>query len=483
MVDVDAFARSIGRTQIVNTDQKERNETLWSKVMIGSILTAMSMSILVLGAVGIVSIVNSESGSNSSISDSTDSSVQVNLSEFEITMIPAEVPPGKITFTITNSGTTAHDFMIPELGQNSPLINAGETATLVTNILDEGTYKVLCGVAGHEAAGMVANLKVNVDAESAAASPNPDDAHAGHTAMSWQEMDSMMLEVANKFPAATTGTGNSILEPIMAADGFKEFHLTSSIIKWEVEPGVIVDGWEYNGEIPGPILQVYVGDKVRIVLKNELPESTTLHLHGVRVPNGMDGVDPYTQDPIPPGGSFNYEFTALGTSVGMYHSHHNAQVQVPNGLAGALLIGDWKTAAMQAAGDRVPDFDGIAEQEVMMVLNDSGTIGLSLNGKSFPATAPYSLKIGQSMVVHYFNEGAMSHPMHLHQPSGLIVARDGVMLESPYWADTISVAPGERWTVVYTAQDTGVWAWHCHILNHAETPTGMRYMVTALIVE
>jgi len=167
----------------------------------------------------------------------------------------------------------------------------------------------------------------------------------------------------------------------------------------------------------------------------------------------------------------------------MYHSHHNAQVQVPNGLAGALLIGDWKSLAMKAAGGRTTDSDGDAEQEVVMVLNDSGTIGLSLNGKSFPATSPYSLKVGETMVVHYFNEGNMTHPMHLHQPSGYVVAHDGKILDSPFWADTLNVAPGERWTVVYTAKDAGVWAWHCHILTHAETPEGMRYMVTALIVK
>jgi FtsP/CotA-like multicopper oxidase with cupredoxin domain len=106
-----------------------------------------------------------------------------------------------------------------------------------------------------------------------------------------------------------------------------------------------------------------------------------------------------------------------------------------------------------------------------------------LNGKSFPATTPYKLKVGESMVVHYYNEGLLTHPMHLHQPSGLVVAHDGKILDSPFWADTLNVAPGERWTVVYTAKDKGVWAWHCHILNHAETPSGMRYMVTALIVE
>jgi FtsP/CotA-like multicopper oxidase with cupredoxin domain len=301
--------------------------------------------------------------------------------------------------------------------------------------------------------------------------------------MSWQQMDKMMEEVALKFPTKTVGTGNLELPFTMSDDGYKVFSLTAKIIPWEVEPGKFVDGWAYNGMIPGPVMHANVGDKIRIVLKNELPESTALHLHGVRVPNSMDGVDPYTQKAIIPGGTFIYEWTASEPSVGMYHSHHNAQVQVPNGLAGAILIGDWKTMAMAAAGGRTKDTNNVAEQEVVMVLNDSGTIGLSLNGKSFPATSPYSLAIGESMVVHYYNEGNMTHPMHLRQPAGLVVAKDGIMLQSPFWADTLNVAPGERWTVVYTPKDAGVWAWHCHILTHAETPEGMRYMVTALIVK
>jgi FtsP/CotA-like multicopper oxidase with cupredoxin domain len=351
-------------------------------------------------------------------------------------------------------------------------------AKLEVKGLEVGDVEYLCEVAGHGAAGMAGSISiVEVGAAMDMATGSMP------STMSWQQMDKMMEDVAMNFPAKTIGTGNNELAYTMSDDGYKVFSLVAKIIPWEVEPGKIVDGWSYNGMIPGPIMHANVGDKIRIVLKNELPESTSLHLHGVRVPNSMDGVDPYTQKPIEPGATFNYEWTAEEPSVGMYHSHHNAQVQVPNGLAGAILIGDWKATAMAAAGGRTHDANNVAEQEVVMVLNDSGTIGLSLNGKSFPATSPYSLAIGESMVVHYYNEGNMTHPMHLHQPSGLIVAKDGKVLESPFWADTLNVAPGERWTVVYTPKDAGVWAWHCHILTHAETPEGMRYMVTALIVK
>ncbi|MFM9094855.1 MAG: multicopper oxidase domain-containing protein [Acidimicrobiaceae bacterium] len=457
-----------------------KSESMWTRGITAIMLTAIAMSTAVLGAVAIVSIARSESVNAGATN--TPTVISVELSEFKIAMSASSVKPGDVTFQVKNSGSVAHNFAIPLLKLKTEMLNPGQSATVVANAVAAGSYEVVCEVAGHPEAGMKATLTVaanavNIDHSSMAAGD-----HAAGATMTWQQMDSMMEEVALKFPATTEGVGNLELTPIISDDGYKVFNITASIIKWEVEPGKFVDGWAYNGQIPGPVLRANVGDKVRIVLKNDLPESTSLHLHGVRVPNAMDGVDPYTQKPIEPGGKFSYEFTALEPAVGMYHSHHNAQVQVPNGLAGALLIGDWKDLGMKAAGGRLADSDGKADQEVVMVLNDSGTIGLSLNGKSFPATAPYTMKVGETMLVHYYNEGNMTHPMHLHQPSGLVVAHDGAPLEYPFWADTLNVAPGERWTVAYTAKDAGVWAWHCHILTHAETPNGMRYMVTALIV-
>ena len=453
-----------------------KDENGWTRGITFMMLAVIAIPTFVIGVVAVVALLNNNSASS-------EVSVQVELSEFKIAMSSNAVQPGDITFQIKNSGTVAHNFVIPKLNVRSEMINPGESTSVVVPGVVVGDYEINCEVSGHLAAGMKTMFIVSTDAPSS-------DSHVmasgevmnSMTAMSWQEMDAKMAEVALKFPAKTEGLGNSELSPIISEDGYKVLNLTASIIKWEVEQGKFVEGWAYNGQIPGPILRASVGDKIRIVLKNELPESTSLHLHGVRVPNAMDGVDPYTQSPIEPGQSFSYEFTALEPAVGMYHSHHNAQVQVPNGLAGALLIGDWKDLGMKSASGRLPDTDGKADQEVVMVLNDSGTIGLSLNGKSFPATAPYTLKVGETMLVHYFNEGSLTHPMHLHQPSGLVVAHDGAPLEYPFWADTLNVAPGERWTVAYTAKDAGVWAWHCHILTHAETPTGMRYMVTALIV-
>jgi FtsP/CotA-like multicopper oxidase with cupredoxin domain len=450
------------------------NGSIFANSMLGMMMIAVAVSALVLGVVAVVAM----NGGSSTQSASGSSVVQVTLSEFKVVFNPSVITAGDVTFVVTNAGAVDHNFAIPSLNIRTAMLKAGEVAKLEVKGFEVGEVEYLCEVAGHGAAGMAGSISiVEVGAAMDMATGSMP------STMSWQQMDKMMEDVAMKYPAKTIGTGNNELAYTMSDDGYKVFSLVAKIIPWEVEPGKVVDGWSYNGMIPGPIMHANVGDKIRIVLKNELPESTSLHLHGVRVPNGMDGVDPYTQKPIEPGATFNYEWTALEPSVGMYHSHHNAQVQVPNGLAGAILIGDWKTMAMTAAGGRTKDANNVAEQEVVMVLNDSGTIGLSLNGKSFPATSPYSLAIGESMVVHYYNEGNMTHPMHLHQPAGLVVAKDGIMLESPFWADTLNVAPGERWTVVYTPKDAGVWAWHCHILTHAETPEGMRYMVTALIVK
>ena len=459
-----------------STDNKA-SDSVFAKSMLGMMMIAVAVSALVLGVVAVLAM-NSESSAEGSSSASGSSVVEVTLTEFTVTFNPSVVLAGDVTFMVTNGGAVDHNFAIPSLNVRTAMLKAGESATLEVKGLEVGEVEYLCEVAGHSAAGMAGKLSV-VEAGAAM------DMAGGSvsSAMSWQQMDKMMEDIAMKYPAKTSGIGNADLPYAMSDDGYKVFSLTAKVVPWEVEPGKFVDGWAYNGMIPGPVMHANVGDKIRIVLKNELPESTSLHLHGVRVPNAMDGVDPYTQKPIEPGATFSYEWTATEPSVGMYHSHHNAQVQVPNGLAGAILIGDWKAMAMTAAGGRTKDSNNVAEQEVVMVLNDSGTIGLSLNGKSFPATSPYSLAIGESMVVHYYNEGNMTHPMHLHQPSGLVVAKDGKVLESPFWADTLNVAPGERWTVVYTPKDAGVWAWHCHILTHAETPEGMRYMVTALIVK
>jgi FtsP/CotA-like multicopper oxidase with cupredoxin domain len=235
--------------------------------------------------------------------------------------------------------------------------------------------------------------------------------------------------------------------------------------------------------VPGPVLRAEVGDTVRITVDNELPMATDLHLHGINVPNSMDGVAPVTQDLIEPGESFTYEFTADETAVAMYHAHHHGQMQVPNGMLGTLLVGEVPLPRGETVSGHEIPADLRVDQELPLVLNDSGTIGYSLNGKSFPATAPIAAEVGDWILVHYVNEGSQIHPMHLHQFDQIVVAKDGFAFDQPYVADTVNVAPGERYSVLVQLDEPGTWVWHCHILNHVEREEGMFGMVTAVVVE
>src|SRR5690606_9958451 len=125
---------------------------------------------------------------------------------------------------------------------------------------------------------------------------------------------------------------------------------------------------------------------------------------------------------------------------------------------------------------------GEFDKEYTLILND-GPLGFTINGKGFPATQPLTAKKGEKVLVRYMNEGLMIHPMHLHGMPQLVVAKDGYPQAMPWYCDTRNMAPGERWDVIIDAAEPGVWAFHCHILSHAESAHGMFGMVTALIVE
>jgi FtsP/CotA-like multicopper oxidase with cupredoxin domain len=291
--------------------------------------------------------------------------------------------------------------------------------------------------------------------------------------MTADEMDAMEKKVISQFPAKTEGKGNQLLNAELDGN-VKVFHLTVSKIKWETQPGVFADAYAYNGMVPGPTIRVTEGDKVRVVVDNKLPdESTIIHWHGLALENKADGVPFITQDPIKPGHTYTYEFTAANAGTHMYHSHMNAVAQVTGGLLGALIVDPKNEADQKKYGET---------QDLMMVLND-GLLGLTLNGKSFPATEPLVAKKGEKLRIRFMNEGQMIHPMHLHGMAFTVVEKDGFPLPQPFKADTLNVAPGERYDVIVDAENVGTWAFHCHILSHAEGEQGMHGMVTALIVK
>lgn len=291
-------------------------------------------------------------------------------------------------------------------------------------------------------------------------------AHAAQPAH--EAMDAAHEARVKAFPAKTAGLGGQVLQPKIVA-GVKVFELTARQIQWEVEPGITRTAFAYNGQVPGPTIRVTEGDRVRVILTNELPESTAIHFHGLITPNAMDGVPFVTQPPVRPGQRFTYEFMVRPAGTHMYHSHHGVD-QITKGLLGAFIV--------QPRTGREPK----VAQDVVMVVND-GPLGYTLNGKSFPATQPIVLKLGQRLRIRYMNEGAIIHPMHLHGFPQQVIAKDGRPLRGPYMVDTLNVAPGERYDVLVTADQPGVWALHCHILPHAESAQGMHGMVTAVVVQ
>ena len=420
--------------------------------------------VVIAFGVGLISMATFDSTRDASAATSAGGGQTVEVTLGDLFIEPKELTAqaGAVTFKVTNEGQTEHNFAIEGHGATE-MIPPGESATLQVPSLETGEYKVICEVAGHAGGGMKAALVVTGDA---AASTSSHSSH-GMSGMSVEEMVEVDAAVTASYPAETKGLGGQPLEPEII-DGIKVFELTADEARWEVEPGKVFDAMAYNGMLPGPQINADLGDRVRVVLHNEFDQPTTLHFHGVRVPNSMDGVPVLTQDPVMPGESFTYEFTLRNSGTHMYHPHFNATEQITEGLLGAFIVHD------------PSDPEVTVDQTI--VLND-GPLGFTINGKGFPATAPIALAQGETLRLRYMNEGLQIHPMHLHGLVQQVVSKDGYRLPRPYNVDTLVVAPGERYDVLVKADEPGVWAFHCHILNHVEGPEGMFGMVTAVIVE
>ena len=291
----------------------------------------------------------------------------------------------------------------------------------------------------------------------------------------WQAIDEKHKAVVDKFlenisSPITEGKGGLPLEFTMDGD-VKVFELTCEELEWETTPGNREKARGYNGMLPGPVIRATEGDKVRINVTNNLKESTSVHWHGLKLPNSMDGVAFVTQPAIAPGEKFTYEFTLRNAGTHMYHSHHHSMEQLNRGLLGAFIV-DPKDPASYPKYDR----------EYILVLNDT-LLGFTINGKGFPATEALTAKKGERVLLRWMNEGNMNHPMHLHGMPMEVFARDGYPINPPYLCDTVDVAPGNRYDCIVQADEPGVWAFHCHVITHADGPDGMFGLVTVLKVD
>ena len=312
--------------------------------------------------------------------------------------------------------------------------------------------------------------------------------------MSMSGSGSMMAHMSpapmDGVPDAEADRGGRPL-PYRVENGVWVFSLEAKPVRWEILPGERVTAWTYNGTVPGPEFRVPYGQRVRIVVTNSLPEETTVHWHGIDVPNSMDGVPDVTQDPIEPGGSYTYEFEAVPAgrdSAGgtfFYHSHVDEDRQMGLGLSGAFVI-----------EPRQPQRYDVERTVVIQEWTMSPATGatwpsmemagmlpnfFTLNGKSYPATETVKMKVGQKALFRLVGAGAFTHPMHLHGTDFTVLAKDGHPLDSPFEADVIQVASGERYDIAFTPNRPGKWVFHCHIGHHltndGEGPGGLLMVV------
>ena len=273
-------------------------------------------------------------------------------------------------------------------------------------------------------------------------------------------------------------------------NGVKVFDLTAKAVQWPILDGMTVTAFTYNGTVPGPMIRVTEGDQVRIVVKNELPDPTTVHWHGVEVPNAMDGVPGVTQDPILPGETFTYEFTAKPAGTFLYHSHFEGDVQVSAGLYAPFIIDPKEPEENLPAIDKTLMISESllrnGQTFAPMPMTGMEPNFFTINGKAFPATEKITVKKGERVRLRLIGIGQFIHPMHLHGVPFKIVATDGhpVPEAAQLTKDTVSVAPGERYDIEFIAAETGQWMLHCHILHHTTNdnvePGGLMLMINVV---
>jgi len=275
------------------------------------------------------------------------------------------------------------------------------------------------------------------------------------------------------YRAPVDARGDQPLEPRIE-NGVKVYDLEASVIEWNILPYERVMAYAFNHQVPGPRISLTEGDHVRFNVTNHLPEPTTIHWHGLIVPNAMDGPAHITQDPIPPGGHFTYEFVVQQAGTFFYHSHTDVDRQQTLGLYGALIVAPKNAVhAVTADQELVVQLQEWTEHEgytfPSMSMEGAMPNFFTINGKAYPSTETVHLRVGQNLLVRFIgSQGVFIHPMHIHGGPFTVVATDGVTLaeSSRYEKDTIDVGPGERYDVIWPAREPGKWLLHCHINHH-----------------
>jgi FtsP/CotA-like multicopper oxidase with cupredoxin domain len=285
------------------------------------------------------------------------------------------------------------------------------------------------------------------------------------------------LPPPNGRPYNPVVTLNGWTLPWRMNNGVKEFHLVAEPVEREIAPGMIARLWGYNGQSPGPTIEVVEGDRVRVFVTNKLPEHTTIHWHGQRLPNGMDGVGGLTQPQIPVGKTFVYEFVARRAGTFMYHPHADEMTQMAMGMMGFWVTHPKDPQFMRVDRDFVfllnaYDIDPGSFTPKIMTMLDFNL--WTFNSRAFPGIDPLVVRQNDRVRIRIGNLTMTNHPIHLHGHEFIVTGTDGGWTPpASRWPEvTADIAVGQMRAIEFDAAAEGDWAFHCHKSHHTMNAMG-----------
>ena len=259
--------------------------------------------------------------------------------------------------------------------------------------------------------------------------------------------------------------------------GWKEFHLVAEPVKREIAPGMVANLWGYNGQSPGPTIECVEGDKVRIFVTNKLPEHTTIHWHGVLLPNGMDGVGGLNQPQIPAGKTWVYEFVMKHSGTFMYHPHADEMVQMAMGMMGFIVVHPKDPNLHRVDRDFVFLINAFDIEPGSYTPRVNTMLDFNLwcwNSRAFPGIDPLVVRKDDRVRIRMGNLTMTNHPIHIHGHNFSVTCTDGGWVQkSAQWPETTVDMPiGALRAVEFAADAPGDWAFHCHKSHHVMNAMG-----------
>jgi len=281
----------------------------------------------------------------------------------------------------------------------------------------------------------------------------------------------------NGRPYQPVVTLNGWTLPWREKGGWKEFHLIAEPVKREIAPGMTANLWGYNGQSPGPTIECVEGDKVRIFVTNRLPEHTTIHWHGVLLPNGMDGVGGLTQPQIPAGKTYVYEFVMKHSGTFMYHPHADEMVQMAMGMMGFIVVHPKDPGRYRVDRDFVFLINAFDIDPGSYTPRVNTMLDFNLwcwNSRAFPGIDPLVVRKDDRVRIRMGNLTMTNHPIHIHGHNFSVTCTDGGWVQkSAQWPETTVDMPiGALRAVEFVADAPGDWAFHCHKSHHVMNAMG-----------